>query len=155
MRSNWSLERGLGLFAAATLEAAWLRLAYLVIQWLTGARGIYFGIIAFGLAAALGMVLARAVRDWPRGRYAVALVGSSVVVAAIGTFAIGVPQSLPGAPATAFQAHAGGFLLGLALWRGTLHAEIGDEAELSEGILRGGVPGLILVWIAATWIGMT
>ena len=60
MRSTWSLERVLGLSSAAVLEAAWLTLAYILIQWLTGARGLYLGIVSFAAAAAFGLLLARA-----------------------------------------------------------------------------------------------
>jgi hypothetical protein len=150
LRSTWPLERSLGLVAAASLEAAWLTLAYLLVQWLAGARGVHLGIVAFAAAAALGLLLARAARAWPRGRYAGALVGASVAAAGIGTFLIGVPPTPPGAAPPVFAAHAGGWLLGLAVWRGTLHAELGDEAELSETVIRGGVPGLIAFWVVAT-----
>lgn len=142
MPSTWSLERFVALLAAATLEAAWLTLAYLLVQWLSGDNGAHLGLVAFGLAAALGLLLARLVAEAPRGWYAAVVVGATVVTAALGTLLLGGTSTS--------GVHAGGWLLGLALWRGSLHAELDDEAELSEAVVRAGVPGLIAFWVIAT-----
>jgi hypothetical protein len=154
LRSILSVERALALVAAATLEAAWLTLAYVAVQWLTDAPALHFGLVTFAAAAAFGLLLARALREWDRSRFAAALVGSTVIAAIIGMFFIGIPATPPGSAPPIFAAHAGGWLLGLAVWRGTLHAELGDEAELSESVMRGAAPGLIVFWVIATASGM-
>jgi hypothetical protein len=139
MRSTLSLERTLATISAALLEASWLTLAYLLIQWLSGGRNLHLGLVTFAAAAAAGLLLARAVRKWDRSRFAAVVVGATIAAAAAGMLLFGPPN-----------AHAGGWLLGLAVWRGSLHAELGDEAEISESVLRAGIVGLIGFWIVAT-----
>lgn len=151
MRSSWPLERGVALLSAATLEASWLMLAYLALQWLGGGRGVQLGLWLFAAAAAAGIVLARVLRDRPRAQFVVTLVGVTGAAAVLGTLATDLPQA-PGT--THLSTHPGGWLLGVAVWRGIAHAELADEAEISESVLQRGVWGLIAFWLVATMTGM-
>lgn len=154
MRSTWSLERVLAVLAAAGLEAAWLTLAYLLLQGLSGIRPLPLGIGAFAVAAAIGIVVSRALRSAPRSRYAAVTVGVSLGAAVLGTALGWDAANVPGVALPALAAHPGGWLLGLAVWRGTIHAEFGDEADISDGVLRAGLIWLIVFWVIASATGM-
>ncbi len=150
MRWRWPTERVLAVLAAASLEAAWLALLQLAAQWLGGTGTPAVDIGAFGLAAVAGLVLARSLRGLSRRAYAAWVVGAALA-AALGAVAL-APGSASVADALARDAAP--WLLGIALLRGTAHAQLDDEAIVAERLLRLGIAGLVAFWVWATAVGL-
>ena len=132
----------------AVVEGAWLAIAYLALQVL-GAHGpILLGPVEFALLAGAGLLLAR-------GR--LTRTGASlVVVAAVAAAAGGWIMSpavrealLAGRVDTALGLHTGGWLAGLAVVRGAMHAERSDDDLIVSRLLAWGVPGLAIPWLLA------
>ncbi len=132
----------------AVVEGAWLALAYLTLQVL-GAHGpILLGPLEFSLLAGAGLLLGRGIL--PRtGSSSVAV---AAVVAAVGGWIVApaVREALlAGHADTALGLHAGGWLAGLAVVRGAMHAERADDDLVVSRLLGWGVPALAIPWLLA------
>jgi hypothetical protein len=146
MRSTWSAESVLAMLAAASVEASALTLTYLAVNWLSGRLEIHLGIPSFAVAVAIGLFLARRLRRSTWERYLVAVPVTSVLVGAVGAWLAEVSAGAPADPLSLLRS-SGPWLLGVAVLRGTAHAELDDEGYTVERILRIGVPGLVAFWI--------
>ncbi len=153
MRSSWSAEAILQTVAAATLEAAWITLAALTLAWFGGGAEIELGIAPFVVAGVIGLVVARRLARWPRERYAFALTGSVIGVAILGAWLIQVVQG--GGAAFIEPANATAWLLGLAVYRGSVHGDPDDEAYVAAWMLSRGLVGVTIFWAVAALSGMT
>ncbi len=154
MRSTWPADRVLAVLAAVSLEAAWLTLAYVGLQWLAGVPEQHLSIAHFAVAAGVGLLLARNLPDWSSRSYSVDLIGVAVLAGVIGTWLAVAPAVTMNGVALALARNPGGWLLGIAVLRGSAHAELDDEARVVERILELGVPGLVIFWVAATLSGL-
>ena len=150
MRLTWSVERGLALLAAASLEAAWITLLYVAFQWPTPNHLLHLGIGHLAAGALVGTLLARRIRRWPQRRYTVAVVGTVIIAAMVGAWLAIAPDLRPGAVAQGVLVNPGGWLLGLALLRGTAHADPAAEADVAQRVLDRGMFGLVAFWVVAT-----
>lgn len=130
---------------AMVAEGAWIAAVYAVVE--AASHGpMTLGPLTLALAAGAGLVVARRFAPilgdrWPRTALALVavagIVGWLVEPAALG----GLVQLDPGA---ALRAHPGGFLAGLAFFRGFAYAApVGSEVVL-ERLLQLGLPGLAI-----------
>jgi Domain of unknown function (DUF4129) len=154
MRSSWPADRVLAVLAAVTLEGAWLTLAYVALQWLAGVSEQHLSIAHFAVAAGLGLLLARNLPDWRSRSYSADLIGVAALAGIIGTWLAVAPTVTMDSLALALARNPGGWLLGIAVLRGSAHAELDDEARVVERILELGVPGLVLFWVVGTLSGL-
>ncbi len=154
MRSSWSAERIVALVAAASLEGAWLTLAYLAVQWAAGADTAYLGIAHFAAAAGGGLLLARVVRTWSGPTYGWFLVGVAIVAGIAGTWLALVPGPAAADLQAAAAANPGGWLVGVAVLRGSTHADLDEEAGMVERFLDFGLIGLAVFWVFAAGSGL-
>src|SRR5262245_17983073 len=97
MRSRWPAEQILIWLATATLEAAWITLVNLQLQWLKRTERVDLTIVYYFLAVALGMTLARTFRNLPQNRYALILTAGALGSAIVGAVASGAPTTDVGA----------------------------------------------------------
>lgn len=154
MRWISSPEALLAAVADASLEAAWLTLAYLLVQPWIGDGQLHLGLPALAVGALAGLAFARRASDLPRDSYTLIGSGLTVVAAAIGTLAF-VPDIARSDVFAAISAHPGGLLVGVAFLRGTAHAEEGAEAGNVERILGIGLFGLVVFWPIFSLAGLS
>jgi hypothetical protein len=150
MRSTSSAERALALLAAASLEGAWITLLYVAFQWPTPHHILHLGIGHLAAGVLVGALLARQIRQWPQHEYAVAIIAAAIVAAGAGAWLAIAPDLRVGEVVTGVIGNPGGWLLGLALLRGTAHADSTAEAEVARRVLDRGMIGLVAFWVAAT-----
>ena len=150
MPSTWSAERALALLAAASLEGAWITLLYVAFQWPTLHHILHLGIGHLAAGVLVGAVLARLIRQWPQRAYAAAIIAASIVAAGVGAWLAIAPDLRAGEVVTGVLVNPGGWLLGLALLRGTAHADSTAEAEVAQRVLDRGMIGLVAFWVVAT-----
>jgi len=155
MRSSWSADRLLALLAAASLEAAWLTLAYLALQWLAGSHQQYLGIAHLAVAAIAGLFLGRVLRRRSPSVYAGVLVVVAILVAAAGIWLAAAPRLSAPDLAAAATTNPAGWLLGVGVLRGSIHADLDDEAGHVERFLNAGLAGLAVFWLFASTSGLT
>ncbi len=154
MRSSWSADRVLALLAAASLEAAWLTLAYLALQWLAGTHQQHLGIAHLAIAAIAGLFLGRGLRGRSPAVYAGVLVVVAILVAIAGIWLASAPRLSVPDLAAATTANPAGWLLGIGVLRGSVHADLDDEAGHVERRLNAGLAGLAVFWLFATTSGL-
>ncbi|MGC8634101.1 MAG: DUF4129 domain-containing protein [Candidatus Limnocylindrales bacterium] len=131
----------------AVVEAAWIAIAYLVLQVL-GAHGpILLGPIQFALLAAAGLLLERDVLPWGGGA-----VAALAVAAALAGWMLSpavrdalLANDLSGA----LGLHAGGWLAGVAVVRGAMHGRSSEDDEVVGRLLAWGLPALAIPWLLA------
>jgi hypothetical protein len=157
MRSNASPERIAALVAASFLEAAWITLAYVLIESLTRAAEATLSMLAFAAAALAGIGFVRwaASGDPHAHRTLVAVVAIAVGLIGwllpLGPAASGVLED----PAIVFAMHPGGILLGLAFVRGTAHtSDLADE-RVAEAALGPGLAAIAGLWVLLAASGGT
>ena len=157
MRSNASPERIAALLAASFLEAAWVTLAYVLIESLTRAAEAPLSMLAFAAATLVGTVFARwAARGDPHAhRTLVAVIAIAVGLIGwllpLGPAATGVLED----PAIVFAMHPGGILLGLAFVRGTAHRTDLDDERIAEAALGPGLAAVAGLWVLLAASGGT
>jgi hypothetical protein len=154
MRSRWPAEIVVLWLATATLEAAWITLVNLLLQWFKQAERVDLTIIHYFLAVLLGMVLARTFRNVPQNRYALILTVGAVGSAVIGALISGAPANDIGAFVRTAILDPGAWLMGFAVLRGVFQADPGSGYE-TERVFRLGIPGLVVFWILTSISGMT
>jgi hypothetical protein len=154
MRLTWSADRALAVVAAASLEGAWLTLLYVLIQWWAGQRDLPLGIGHFAVGAGVGILLARRLGRWSPRWFASAVIATSVAVGGLGVWLAVAPSMTLVDLGSAVARHPGGWLLGIAVLRGTAHGEPDDESIVAERLLGRGVPGLAAFWIVAAISGL-
>ena len=156
MRSNAWPERALAVLVACSLEGAWLELAYVTVQGITG-RSVAIPILAFAAAALTGLAFGRMSARDPRLPYRPVLgllvIGAGVLgwLVPLGSAAGG----LLGAPVATLQLNLAGPLLGVAVLRGAAHVALDDDERIARRALG---PGLALVgglWLLLTASGAT
>lgn len=154
MRSKWSAESALTWLAVVTMEAAWITLIYVGIQWL----GIHFtlelGIGHFALGVAIGMVLAQTFATLAQSRYAAILTVAAICAAAIAAVLADPSWTDPGALIRFALLNPGSWLLGLAVLRGAAHSDLADTLA-TERVFNFGVPGLVAFWLTAWLSGLS
>lgn len=153
MRSTWSAESVLAVLAAATVEAAGLTLAYLALSWLSGRVEITVGVPGFAVAVILGMALARRLRRASWRRYLLVLPAAAILAGVVGGW---LAERLAGSAGDLLGvlSNAATWMLGIAVLRGTAHAELDDEAYVVDRVVRVGMPGLALFWIVGAASGL-
>ena len=154
MRSRWPAETLVLWLATATLEAAWITLANLLLQWFKDSERVDLTIIHYFLAVLLGMVLARTFRNLPQNRYALILTTGAVGSAVIGALISGAPANDVGAFVRTAILDPGAWLMGFAVLRGVFQADPGSGYE-TERVFSLGIPALVVFWILASISGMT
>ena len=154
MRSRWSAESALAWLAVVTMEAAWITLVYIGIQWLGIGLTLELGIAHFALAVAVGMVLAQTFATQPQSRYVAILIAAAICAAAIAAVLAGAPWDDPGAVIRFALPNPGSWLLGLAVLRGAVHSDLGDTLA-TERVFNFGIPGLIAFWLAVWLSGLS
>ncbi len=153
MRSSWSAESLLAVLAAATVEAAGITLAYLAIAWISGRVEILLGVPAFAVAVILGMALARGLRRASWRRYLLVLPAAVILTGALGGWLAERIAGSAGDP-VGVVSNAASWMLGIAVLRGTAHAELDDEAYVVDRLIRFGMAGLAAFWIVAAATGL-
>jgi len=154
MRSTWSADRVLHLLAIASYEAGWLTLIYLAVQWLAHSAGQDLGIAELGLAAIGGALLARELHGQPRPLYAAILVATALLASAVGIWQTVAPAISNTDLIAAARANPGGALLGVAVLRGSTHADLEQSAGGAERFLDAGMLGLVVFWVFAGASGL-
>ncbi len=154
MRSTWSADRVLRLLATASLEAAWLTLAYLVLEWLAGRDQLDLGIAQLGAAAIVGTLLSRALHRRSRSAYVGVLLGAAALAGAVGIWLAAAPALAGADKAASLVVNSGGWLLGVAVLRGSTHADLEGDAGHAERVLDAGLIGLAAFWIFASASGL-
>jgi len=154
MRSRWPAETVILWLATAMLEAAWITLANVLLQWFKHAERVDLTIVHYFGAVLLGMVLARTFRNQPQNRYAVILTSGAVGSAVLGALLSGAPTTDVGAFVRTAILDPGAWLMGFAVLRGVFQADPGSGYE-TERVFTLGVPALVVFWLLATVSGMT
>jgi hypothetical protein len=158
MRSSWPAElgnRALALLpsaATAAAEGAWLAVVYAAVQAGMAGRPLATEVWAFVLAAALGVVFAHRTG----GRRRTVLTAASCAAIGLVGWAMD-PQvralAASGTLAAAAMTHPAGWLLGVATWRGSRHADPTTDDLVVGSLLFWGVPGLAVPWLVGSTIG--
>ena len=154
MRSRWPAETVILWLATATLEAAWITLANVLLQWFKHAERVDLTIVHYFAAVLLGMVLARTFRNQPQNTYAVILSAGAVGSAVLGALLSGAPTTDVGAFVRTAILDPGAWLMGFAVLRGVFQADPGSGYE-TERVFTLGIPALVVFWLLATVSGMT
>jgi hypothetical protein len=155
MHSRSSADLGyrlLGLLpagAAATAEGAWVAVVYAAMHSgsASGPGGI--GLWMFVVAAILGLVTARRVhgRASRSAKLAVTLLLGLVGMVSGAALPVQLGRSDSGAAVILF---GGGWLLGLAAWRGTRHADPMRDDAVTASLLVWATPALAIPWLIGT-----
>ena len=154
MRSRWPAETVILWLATATLEAAWITLANMLLQWFKQMERVDLTIVRYFAAVLLGMVLARTFRNQPQNSYAVILSAGAVGSAVLGALLSGAPTTDVGAFVRTAILDPGAWLMGFAVLRGVFQADPGSGYE-TERVFSLGIPALVVFWLLATVSGMT
>jgi hypothetical protein len=157
MRSSAWPERSLAFVASCSLEAGWITLVYLVVEGLSARRFVPLSIGTFGVAAAIGLAYNRWAWQGKALRHASGLAALVIGAAIVGWLVpLGRPVSeILSQPFAAIGAHPAGLMLGVAVWRGTAHAEPDDEERTADGALRLGLVGIAFAWLLLTATDLT
>lgn len=144
--------------AAATAEGAWVAVWYAALA--GSASGRSLGLLAFAAAAATGLAVARRLHGpgsggssrRPRLGARIATVALVLGAAALGFLAERSPGAsgvdwLGGVAAGLARGEVHGLLLGLALWRGTRHADAERDDLVTAGLVGWGTPLLAVPWL--------
>lgn len=136
--------------ATATAEGAWIAVVYaaIAIQVGLGGRPEAIGVWTFVTAAAAGMLVARRVR----GRLAPPAILASVALAALGGWAMdpAARDLVAGGAYDRALTGGSGWMLGLAVWRGSRHADSASDDLVVGSLLTWAVPGLAIPWLIGT-----
>jgi hypothetical protein len=154
VRSRWSAEALLTLLAVASMEGAWLTLVYVGLQWATHQTSLPLNVLHFALAVALGMFVARSMKDTTPTRFALVLGLTALVAAVVGAIISGTSAPDAGAYVRAFALSPATWLLGLAVIRGAVQADP-QSGYGTEQVFSLGIPGLLIYWILASLSGLT
>ncbi len=146
MRSSWP-ARLLPVFQALA-EGGWLAVTYAALQVATGDQP-RVGVLELALLAGLGMAWARR-RRW-RSRL-VEAAGLPLLAFAGGVAGWFLDPAVrialvDGHTAVALGLHVPGWLAGVAVFRGGIHASVEDDEEAQDRLLRFAVPGLAAPWL--------
>ena len=154
MRSRWSAESALTWLAVVTMEAAWITLVYVGLQWLGIKYTLELGIAHFALGVALGMVLVLTFGGLRQSRYAAIVTAAAITAAVIAALLAGAHWQDPGAWIRFAVLNPGSWLLGIAVLRGAAHSDLADTMA-TERVFRFGVPGLVAFWLTAWLSGLS
>lgn len=149
-----SPDRALAALADAALQGAWLTLAYVLVQRIAGDGELHLGLAELAGAALAGLLLARHGRALSRRRYAGLLVSITLAATFLGWIGPMLQSLGAGDLRAALLANPGGLLAGIAVIRGTAHADAASDGATVEGMLGPGLLGLAVFWMIATLIGL-
>ena len=158
MRSNASPEAALSVLAAALLEAAWITLVYVTVEFLAGPdRQAPLSLVAFAGAALVGLGFARTAGHAGRQAYRTTLAAIAVAAALVGWLLPLGPAAahVLDEPAVVFGMHPAGILLGFAVLRGSAHTTGLDDERIAETALGPGLAGVAGLWVFLTATGGT
>ena len=153
MRSKWPAELILIWVATATMEAAWIALVNMSLQWLKHTGRLDLTVVHFFLAVGVGMALARAFRHLSQNRYAAILTAGALGAAVTGAIMSGAPTNDAGAFFRAAVLDPGVWLMGFAVLRGVFQAEPGAGYE-TERVFSLGIPAMVFFWLLSTASGL-
>jgi hypothetical protein len=153
MRSRWSAENVLTWLAVASMEGAWLTLAYVLLQWAASQPTLPLNVLHFALAVTLGMLVAHVGANLSQARFAASMAAAAVLCAVAGGLIAGIPAPDPGAFIRGLVVAPGSWVLGLAVVRGAVQANPrGNYA--TEQLFSFVIPGLAIYWILASASGL-
>ncbi len=135
--------------ASAVAEGAWVFVVYAAIQLWPAEVPLHLEPWMFMAAAALGIAVARRLRGRPGVAARIALVLGCGAVGWLAAPAV-VRLVSVGTPGTAVARHAGGWLLGLAAWRGARHDDAPSDDRVVGRLLAVMIPGLTVPWLLGT-----
>lgn len=148
MRSSWWAE-ALGPLLVGLTEGAWITVLYVLIE-TVGRAGYPLGLPIFALVAFLGALAGPRLEQLGDSRWRV------MTVVAIGVGVVGMLAApgviaglLAGDTAAAFGAQPGGWLLGVAAFRGMLGGGSLDDPDRATRPVVRGVIGLSIAWLYA------
>lgn len=148
MRSSWWAE-ALGPVSVGLAEGAWISVIYLLVE-TVGRAPMPLSLPVFGGVAFLGALAGPWLERLGDGRWkviAVAGLGLGVVGMLIAPGAVGA--LLAGDPGGVFGAQPGGWLLGIAAFRGMLGGATLDDPDRATRPFVRGVIGLAFAWLYA------
>lgn len=148
MRSNWWADVVEPAFIALT-EGIWVAVLYLLFE-VVGGTPIVLSPVVFVLAAGLAAFASPRLDRIGSARWQIVTL-TSIVVGVVGTL-LGpgvVEKLLAGGPGAAFGAHPGGWLLGLATFRGMVGAGSLDDPDGASRPFVRGVLALTVIWLYA------
>lgn len=146
MRSSWSAKVVEPGFIALT-EGIWVAVLYLLFE-IVGRTPITIPPLAFVVLAGVAAAASPHLDRFGSARWQVVTL-TAVVVGVIGTL-LGpgvITTLLAGDPAAAFAAHPGGWLLGLAVFRGLVEAGSFDDPDRAGRPFVRGVLVLTAIWL--------
>ena len=149
MRSRWSAEGALTWLAVASMEGAWLTLAYIGLQWATQQPRLPLNVLHFGLAVVCGMLIARTWRNLTQTRFALLMAAAVVVAGVIGTLLSGISFNDIGDFIRVAALTPATWLLGLSLVRGAVRSDPRSGYD-TERLFSFGIPALVVFWIIAS-----
>jgi len=157
MRSNASPEYAAALLAACLLEAAWITLVYVTVERVAGPGQPPLSIVAFTVAALIGLGLARWSALPGRRAYGTPIAAVAVAVSLVGWLLPLGPAAVHVVddPAVVFGMHPAGILLGLAVIRGTAHTTAIDDERIAETAIGPGLALMAGLWVLLTATGGT
>lgn len=161
MRSRSAAElghRALGLLpsaATASAEGAWVAVVYAAFQGGVASQPLEIGLWTFVVAAAVGIVVARRVRGRPSSVATAIKIAFAALAGLAGWASDPAVGELVGGTAfgQAIVHHGAGWLLGLAAWRGTRHADPSSDDLVVGSLLTWAVPGLAIPWLLGATAG--
>ena len=146
MRSNWWADVVETVFIALT-EGIWVAVLYLLFE-VVGRTPIVLGPPLFVLVAGAAALISPRLNRFGSARWQVvslASVGIGLLGCLLGPGALGT--LLRGDPGGAFSAHPGGWLLGLAAFRGMVGAGSLDDPDGASRPFVRGVIALTAIWL--------
>ena len=146
MRSNWWAEVVEPAFIALT-EGIWVAVLYLLFE-VVGRTPITLAPIVFVLVTGAAAMASPRLDRFGSARWQV-VTTTAIVAGLIGTLlGPGVVRTLlAGDPADALAAHPGGWLLGLAVFRGMVEAGSFDDPDRASRPFVRGVLALTVIWL--------
>lgn len=148
MRSNWWAE-ALGALLVGLTEGAWITVVYGLVE-TVGLDPAPIGLGLFALVAFGGALVGPSLERLGEARWRI-MIGATVLAGLAGT-ALGpgvLAELARGDPGAAFGAHPGGWLLGLAGFRGMLGGGSLDDPDRATRPLLRGVIVVSLAWLYA------
>jgi len=154
MRSRWRPDRpsflaALPAMATAIAEGAWLAVVSAAFASVPGTQSQEPGLLTLAVVAGIGLAIARRGRQLAHWNFVVLFV--ALVAGGLGWLVDdGARNSLlSGSLVMALAAHPAGWLVGVALWRGTRHGNPADDDLVVGSLLSWGIPGLAVPWALA------
>ncbi|MGH2465032.1 MAG: hypothetical protein ACRDGI_06190 [Candidatus Limnocylindrales bacterium] len=146
MRSNWWADVVEPAFVGLT-EGIWVAVLYLLFE-VVGGTPVALGPITFVIVTSVAALVSPRLDRFGSARWQIVSLGA-IFVGVIGTLlGPGALAALTnGGPGAAFGAHPGGWLLGLAVFRGMVAAGSLDDPDRASRPFVRGVLALTAIWL--------